>query len=60
MTKARASKGASQEGSPRITSHALKSVGECEGMDLTFPSEFALWELESRWTFESSKSDFKC
>ncbi len=32
-TKARACKGASQERSPGVTSHAPKSVGECEGMD---------------------------
>jgi hypothetical protein len=32
-TKARACKGAGQEGSPRVTSHAPRSVGECEGMN---------------------------
>jgi hypothetical protein len=32
-TKARVYKGAGQEGSPGITSHALESVGECEGMN---------------------------
>jgi hypothetical protein len=32
MTKARACKGVGQEGSPRVTSHALGNVGECEGM----------------------------
>ncbi len=31
-TKAKTCKGASQEGSPGITSCALESVGECEGM----------------------------
>ncbi len=31
-TEARACKGAGQEGSPGITSHAPGSVGECEGM----------------------------
>jgi hypothetical protein len=36
-TKARACKGASQEGSPGVTSHAPKSVGECEGMNLHTP-----------------------
>ncbi len=32
------------------------SVRECTP---TLPSELPLWELESRWTFESSKSNFK-
>jgi hypothetical protein len=32
-TKARACKGASQEGSPRITFHALGNLGKCEGMN---------------------------
>jgi hypothetical protein len=34
VTKARACKGANQEGSPRVTSHAPRSVRECEGMNL--------------------------
>ncbi len=33
VTKARAYKGVSQKGSPRVTSHAFGSVGECEGMN---------------------------
>ncbi len=37
VTKARACKGASQEGNLGITSHALESVGECEGMNLHTP-----------------------
>jgi hypothetical protein len=32
-TKARACKGVGQEGRPGVTSHATKSVGECEGMN---------------------------
>jgi hypothetical protein len=36
-TKARACKGEGQEGSLRVTSHAPKSVGECEGMNLHTP-----------------------
>jgi hypothetical protein len=32
-TKARACKGACQEGRPRVTSYAPRSVGECEGMN---------------------------
>jgi hypothetical protein len=45
--KARACKGEGQEGSPRVTSHVLRNVKECEGMNLTFPNELPLWELES-------------
>jgi hypothetical protein len=33
MTKARACKGAGQEGSPGATFHAPRSVGKCEGMN---------------------------
>jgi hypothetical protein len=33
VTKAKVCKGAGQEGSPGVTSHASKSVGECEGMN---------------------------
>ncbi len=33
MTKARACKGVSQKGTPGVTSHVPKSVGECEGMN---------------------------
>ncbi len=33
MTKARACKGACQEGSPGVTSHVLGSVGKCKGMN---------------------------
>jgi hypothetical protein len=32
-TKARACKGEDQEGSSGVTSHAPKSIGECEGMN---------------------------
>jgi len=35
------------EGSPRVTSHGLESVGECEGMNPHTPSEFPFWKLES-------------
>jgi hypothetical protein len=39
MTKARACKGVGQEGSPRVTSHALGSVRKCEGMNPHTPKE---------------------
>ncbi len=32
-TQAKVCKGASQEGSPRVTSHIPENVGECEGMN---------------------------
>ncbi len=46
-TKVKACKGASQEGSPRIMSHAPGSAKECEGMNPHTPKELPLWELES-------------
>jgi hypothetical protein len=57
VTKARAYKGAGQEESPRVTSHAPGSAKECEGMNPHILKEFALWELESRWTPKSSEGD---
>ncbi len=59
VTKARACKGVGQEGSLGITFHAPGSVRECEGMNFHTPKWTPLWELESRWTLESSKSDYK-
>jgi hypothetical protein len=59
VTKARVYKGADQEGSPGVTSHAPMNVGKCEGMNPTLPNELPLWELESQWTLESSKNNFK-
>jgi hypothetical protein len=58
-TKARACEGASQEQSPRVTFHVLRSIGKCEGMNPTFPSELPLWELESQWTLEYLKGNFR-
>jgi hypothetical protein len=37
VTKARACEGAGPERSPRITFHAFRSVGKCEGMNLHTP-----------------------
>ncbi len=37
VTKAKACKGAGQKGNPGITSHAPRSVGECEGMNTHTP-----------------------
>jgi hypothetical protein len=59
-TKARACEGVGQEWGLRVTFHALKSMGVWASVrewTPTLPSELPLWELESRWTLESSKSD---
>jgi hypothetical protein len=37
MTKAKACKGAGQEGSPIVTSHAPRSAKECEGVNPRTP-----------------------
>jgi hypothetical protein len=51
-TKARGCKVAGQERSSRVK----ESVRE---WTLTFLKEFPLWELESQWTFECSKGDYR-
>jgi hypothetical protein len=58
-TKIMACKGAGQEGSPGVTSHALESVGKCEGMNTQILKWVPIWELESRWTPKFSKNNFK-
>jgi hypothetical protein len=58
-TKARACESAGQEWSPRVTFHTPGSVGECEGMNPTLPSELSLCELESWWTFEPSEGNYR-
>jgi len=45
-TKARACKVASQEESPRITSHAPGSLGKCEGMNLHISKGASTLEVE--------------
>ncbi len=54
-----ACKGVGQEGSLGVTSHALESAKECEGMNPHTPKELPLWELESRWTLEFSEGDYR-
>jgi hypothetical protein len=59
VTKARACKGASQKGA-RESHFMLSGVQEsAREWTLTFPSELPLWELESQWTPEFSKGNFK-
>jgi hypothetical protein len=57
--KARACKGVGQEKSLGVTFHVPGSVGECEGMNPTLPSELPLWKLEFRWILESSQGDYR-
>jgi len=52
VTKVRACKVASQEGSPRVKD----SVRE---WTLTLPKELPLWKVETRWILECSKSNCK-
>ncbi len=58
-TKARACKSVGQEGSLGFTFHALGNAKECEGWTLTLSRKLPFWELESRWTLESLKSNCK-
>jgi hypothetical protein len=54
MTKARACKGAGQKGSPKVTSHALGSAGECEGLNLHTPKWARILGIQvpiDSWTF---------
>ncbi len=59
VTKARACKVASQEGSSGVTSHAPGSAKCVREWTLTLPNEFPFWELESQWTFESLEGDYR-
>jgi len=46
------------KGSPGVTSETPGSVGECEGA-ITLPRQLPLWEMESRWTPETSETDLR-
>jgi hypothetical protein len=43
--------------SPGVTSHTPESVRKGEGVNLHTPKATPTWEMESRWTPETSKSD---
>jgi len=58
-TKVRAYEGVNQVWRPRGKFHAIRNVRECVRMNPTLLSELTLWELESQWTFEFWKSNFK-
>jgi hypothetical protein len=47
-TKAKTYKGASQEGSSGVTSHVLRSVGKCEGMNPHTPTLGVGVSMDSR------------
>ncbi len=57
--KARACKGAGQEWARQSHFMFLKMQESGREWTSTLPSELPLWELEFRWTLESSKSDCK-
>jgi hypothetical protein len=45
--------------SPRVAFHAPRSAKSVRERTLTLPSELPCWELESQWTSESSKNDWR-
>jgi hypothetical protein len=51
--------GCGPRGSPGITSRTPGSVRKCEGVNPHTPKATPTWEMESRWTPETSKSDCK-
>jgi len=58
-TKARACKGESQKGSPGITSHAPRSVGECEGMNPHTPKWTPILGVKVLMDFQIFKTRFQ-
>ncbi len=57
MTEARACKDANQEGRLGVTSHALGTSKECEGMNPHTVKELSFWELKSWWAPKYSEGD---
>jgi len=58
-TKAKGLQRCGPRGSPGATSYTSGSVGKCEGVFLTLLGQFPLWEMESRRTPETSKSNLR-
>jgi hypothetical protein len=58
-TKAKGLQGCGPKGSPGVTSETPGSAGECEGLGLHTPKQLPLWEMESRWTPETSETDLR-
>ncbi len=59
MTKGRAWKGKGQEGSPRVTSHVLGSVGECEGMNPHIPKRAPILGVGVSMDSQTFKEQFQ-
>jgi hypothetical protein len=57
--KAKRLQGCGPRGSSGVTSHIPGSVRKCEGVNPHLLRQLPLWEMESRWTFEISESNFK-
>ncbi len=57
--KAKALQGCGPRGSRGVTSHIPGSVRKCEGVNPHTPKATPTWEMESRWTPETSESDCK-
>jgi len=53
----RGSSGIKARESPGVTSHTPGSVRKCEGVNPHTPKATPTWEMESRWTLETSESD---
>jgi hypothetical protein len=58
-TKARGLQGCGPRESPRVTPHAPRSARERGEVNPLTPKGVQPWELESRWTPESSEGDYK-
>jgi hypothetical protein len=55
----RACKVAGQEGNPRVTLHVPGSVKSVTEWTLRLPRQLPLWEMESQWTPEFLKGNFR-
>jgi hypothetical protein len=59
MTKTKPCKGAGQEGSPKITSHAPGNVGEYEGMNPHTPKWAPILRVRVPMDFQIFKEQFQ-
>jgi hypothetical protein len=59
MTKAKGLQGCKPRESPGVTSHTSESVEKCEGVNPHTPKTTPTLEMESRWTLETSNSNFR-
>jgi hypothetical protein len=58
-TKARACKGANQEGNSEVTSHVVESVGKCDKINSHTPKGAPTLGIGVMWTLKFSESDYK-